>query len=129
MTGRPFGIDAPKLIDGGVNGESVRAHVRQVSAPSLRPGGVVIMGDLGSHKGVAMREAIEAVGAELRVLPPCNPDFNPIGNAVAKLEALLRTVAARTRDALWAAVARAVEAFSPGACACCFTAAGHEPEW
>ena len=76
-----------------------------------------------------MREAIEAAGAELRFLPPYSPDFNPIENAFAKLTALLRKVAARTRDALWTAVAAAIEAFSSTECANYFTAAVYEPEW
>jgi transposase len=125
---RLSGIDAPMLIDGAINGESFLAYVRQVLVPTLRPGDVVIMDNLGSHKGPAVREAIEAAGAELRFLPPYSPDFNPIENAFAKLKALLRKIAARTRDALWTAVAGAIEAFTPGECANYFTAAGYEPE-
>ncbi len=126
---RLSGIDAPMLIDGAINGESFLAYVRKVLVPSLRAGDVVIMDNLGSHKSVAVREAIEAAGAELRFLPPYSPDFNPIENAFAKLKALLRKVAARTRDALWAAVAGAIEAFARPECANYFTAAGYEPEW
>ena len=126
---RLSGIDAPMLIDGAINGESFLAYVRQVLVPTLRPGDVVIMDNLGSHKGVAVREAIEAAGAELRFLPPYSPDFNPIENAFAKLKALLRKVAARTRDALWTAVAGAIEAFTRDEWANYFTAAGYEPEW
>jgi len=126
---RLSGIDAPMLIDGAINGESFLAYVRQVLVPTLRPGDVVIMDNLRSHKGVAVREAIEAAGAELRFLPPYSPDFNPIENAFAKLKALLRKVAARTRDALWTAVAEAIEAFTRPECANYFTAAGYEPEW
>jgi transposase len=100
-----------------------------VLVPTLRAGDVVIMDNLGSHKSVAVREAIEAAGAELRFLPPYSPDFNPIENAFAKLKALLRKVAARTRDALWNAVATAIGAFTPAECANYFTATGYEPEW
>jgi transposase len=126
---RLSGIDAPMLIDGAINGESFLAYVRQVLVPTLRPGDVVIMDNLGSHKRAAVREAIEAAGAELRFLPPYSPDFNPIENAFAKLKALLRKIAARTCDALWAAVAGAIEAFTRSECANYFTAAGYEPEW
>ena len=126
---RLSGIDAPMLIDGAINGESFLAYVRQVLVPTLRPGDVVIMDNLGSQKTVAVREAIEAAGAELRFLPPYSPDFNPIKNAFAKLKALLRKVAARTRDALWTAVPDAIEAFTRDECANYFTAAGYEPEW
>jgi transposase len=126
---RLSGIDAPMLIDGAINGESFLAYVRQVLVPTLRPGDVVIMDNLGSHKGAAVREAVEAAGAEIRFLPPYSPAFNPIENAFAKLKALLRKVAARTRDALWNAVAAAIDAFTPHECTNYFTAAGYEPEW
>ena len=125
---RLSGIDAPMVIDGPINGESFLAYVRRVLVPALRPGDVVVMDNLGSHKGAAVRTAIEAAGAELRFLPPYSPDFNPIENAFAKLKALLRKAAARTREALWAAVATAIDAFTPTECANYFAAAGYEPE-
>lgn len=124
---RVCGIDAPMLIDGPINRESFLAYVRQVLVPTLRPGDVVIMDNLGSHKGVAVRQAIEAAGSELRFLPPYSPDFNPIENAFAKLKALLRKVAARTQDTLWDAVAISIDAFQPAECKNFFTAAGYEP--
>ena len=125
---RLSGIDAPMVIDGPINGEIFLAYVRQVLVPTLRPGDVVIMDNLGSHKSAAVREAITAMGAELRFLPPYSPDFNPIENAFSKLKALMRKAAARTRDTLWDAVATAIEAFTPTECANFFTAAGYEPE-
>jgi len=125
---RLSGMDAPMVIDGPINGESFLAYVRQVLIPTLRPGDVVIMDNLGSHKGAAVREAIEAAGASLRFLPPYSPDFNPIENAFAKLKALLRKLAARTRDALWVAVGAAIDAFTPDECRNYFSAAGYEPE-
>ncbi len=126
---RLSGIDAPMVIDGPINGESFLAYVRQVLVPTLRPGDVVIMDNLGSHKGSAVRDAIKAAGAELQFLPPYSPDLNPIENAFAKLKALLRKRAARTRDALWNAVAAAIQTFTPTECANYYTAAGYEPEW
>jgi transposase len=125
---RLSGIDAPMVIDGAMNGESFLAYVRQVLVPTLRPGDVVIMDNLGSHKGAAVREAIDAAGAELRFLPPYSPDFNPIENAFAKLKALLRKAAARTRDALWNAIGTALDAFTPDECRNFFSAAGYEPD-
>lgn len=122
------GIDAPMVIDGPINGEVFLAYVRRVLVPTLKPGDVVIMDNLGSHKGAAVRQAIEAVGAELRFLPAYSPDLNPIENAFSKLKALLRKTAARTRDALWAAVAAAIDAFTTKECANYFTATGYEPE-
>ncbi len=86
------------------------------------------MDNLGCHRSAAARAAIEAAGAELRLLPPYSPDFNPIEQAFSKLKAILRKIAARTRDTLWNAVAIALDAFSPDECANYFTAAGYEPE-
>ena len=121
-------MDAPMVIDGPINGESFLAYVRQVLVPKLHPGDVVIMDNLGSHKGAAVRQAIEAAGASLRFLPPYSPDFNPIENAFAKLKTLLRKVAARNRDALWAAVGAAIDGFTTEECQNDFSAAGYEPE-
>ena len=125
---RLSGMDAPMVIDGPINGDSFLAHVRQVLVPTLRPRDVVVMDTLGSHKGAALREAIEPAGANLRFLPPYSPDFTPIENAFAKLRAILGNVAARTRDALRAAVGKALDAFTPDECRNCFSAAGYEPE-
>lgn len=125
---RLSGLDAPMVIDGPVNGEIFSAYVERVLVPSLRPGDIVVMDNLGSHKGAAVRAAIEGAGAELRFLPPYSPDFNPIELAFSKLKALLRKAAARTRDALWTAVGTAIDAFTPAECANYFTAAGYEPE-
>ncbi|HSG36022.1 MAG TPA: IS630 family transposase [Paracoccaceae bacterium] len=125
---RLSGLDAPMVIDGPINGEIFLAYVRQVLVPTLRPGDIVVMDNLGSHKGVAVRDEIETAGAELHFLPPYSPDFNPIENAFAKLKALLRKAAARTRDHLWDAVAQAIDRFDPDECANYFTAAGYEPE-
>lgn len=122
------GIDAPMVIDGPINGESFLAYVRLVLVPTLSPGDIVIMDNLGSHKGTAVRQAIEAAGAELAFLPPYSPDFNPIENAFSKLKTLLRKAAARTRDALWDAVGTALNAFTPDECQNYFAAAGYEPE-
>jgi len=122
------GLDAPMLLDGAMNGDAFLAYVRQVLAPTLRPGDIVVMDNLGCHKGAEVRKAIEAAGAELRFLPPYSPDFNPIEHAFAKLKALLRKAATRTRDALWQAIGRILGAFTPQECANCFTAAGYEPE-
>jgi transposase len=116
------------VIDGPMNGETFLAYVEQVLVPTLRPGDIVVMDNLGCHKSANVRDAIEAAGAELRFLPPYSPDFNPIENAFAKLKALLRKAAARTRDALWDEVGRLIELFDPDECGNYFIAAGYEPE-
>ena len=96
--------------------------------PELTPGDIVVMDNLGSHKGPAVRDAIEAVGATLLYLPPYSPDFNPIENAFAKLKALLRKAAERTVDDLWDAIADLIDLFTPTECANYFKAAGYDPD-
>jgi transposase len=125
---RLSGLDAPMLIDGAMDGRAFLAYVRQALIPTLRPGDVVIMDNLGAHKGAEIRSAIETAGAELRFLPPYSPDFNPIEFAFSKLKALLRAAAERTRDALWDTVGHLLDTFTPQECANMFTAAGYEPE-
>lgn len=125
---RLSGIDAPMLLDGAMDGDAFEAYARQVLVPTLRPGDVVIMDNLSVHKRPAVREAIEAAGARLLFLPPYSPDFNPIEFAFSKLKALLRAAAERTKDALWDAVAWAIERITPQDSANMFTATGYEPE-
>lgn len=125
---RLSGLDAPMLIDGAMNGEAFLAYVRRVLVPTLRPGDVVVMDNLRSHKSAAVRAAIEAAGAELRFLPPYSPDLNPIEFAFSKLKALMRKAASRTQETLWSAVAGALDAFTPAECANLFTATGYEPD-
>ena len=94
-------IDAPCVIDGPINGESFLAYVEQVLVPTLKPGDIVIIDNLGSHKGKAVRRAIRAAGAKLFFLPPYSPDLNPIEQVFAKLKTLLRKAAERTVEATW----------------------------
>ena len=125
---RLTGLVAPMVLDGPINRDAFQSYVDQVLVPELAPGDVVVMDNLGSHKGLAVRRAIEAVGATLLYLPPYSPDFNPIENAFAKLKALLRKAAQRTLDGLWTAIGRLLDAFTPAECANYFRAAGYEPE-
>jgi transposase len=125
---RLAGIVAPMVLDGPINRRAFEAYVDQSLVPELKPGDIVIMDNLSSHKSPAVRVAIEAVGAELRFLPPYSPDFNPIEKAFAKLKALLRKAAERTIDGLWRAIGVLIDRFTPAECANFFTAAGHEPE-
>jgi transposase len=113
---RVEGITAPCVFDGPMDGPCFRAYIEQFVVPILRPGDIVVMDNLPSHKVVGIREAIEAAGAELRYLPPYSPDLNPIEQFFAKLKALLRKAAARTIDALFAAIADALTAVSPQEC-------------
>ena len=99
---RNSGMVAPMVLDGPINGLAFQAYVDQVLVPDLRPGDVVVMDNLGSHKRPGIRASIEAAGASLLYLPPYSPDFNPIENAFAKLKAMLRDVlpAVPARDKL-----------------------------
>ena len=106
-------IDAPFVLDGPINGEYFRAWVEQFLIPTLRPGDVVVMDNLGSHKGKAVRRALRKAGAHLIFLPPYSPDLNPIEQVFAKLKALLRKAAERTLAGLWRPVGGIVDAFSP----------------
>ena len=109
-------IAAPCVLDGPMDGDSFRAYVEQFVVPILRPGDIVVMDNLASHKVAGIRAAIEAAGAELRYLPPYSPDFNPIEQFFAKLKALLRKAAARTVDALIAAIADILATVNPQEC-------------
>jgi transposase len=84
------------------------------------------MDNLPAHKIVGVEEAIRAVGAGLLYLPPYSPDLNPIEQFFAKLKALLRQAAARTRDALWTTIGQALEAFTPAECQNYITNSGYE---
>lgn len=107
------GLTAPFVIDGPINGE----WFAKVLAPTLRPGDIVILDNLGAHKVAGVRAAVEARGARLLYLPPYSPDLNPIEQLFAKLKALLRKAAVRTVEALWTAVATLLTAFSTDECA------------
>ena len=83
-------LDAPCVIDGPINGELFRAYIEQVLVPTPKPGDIVVIDNLGSHRGKAVRSAIRAAGAKLFFLPPYSPDLNPIEQVFAKLKTLLR---------------------------------------
>ena len=99
------------LLDGPIDRIAFQAYVDQVLVPALEPGDIVVMDNLSSHKGPAVRAAIEAAGAHLLYLPPYSPDFNPIENAFAKLKALLRKAAERTVDGLWDTIGSLIDLF------------------
>ncbi len=123
---RRDGLVAPWVIDGAINREAFETYVEKVLVPELRRDDVVIMDNLSSHKGPKVRAMIEAAGAQLLYLPSYSPDFNPIELAFAKLKALLRKAAERTVEALWTAIGRLLDAFTPTECANYFAAAGYD---
>src|SRR5207302_7213961 len=110
-------IDAPCVIDGPINGKSFLAYVEQILVPTLVEGDVVIMDNLGSHKGKAVRKAIRAAGAKLFFLPPYSPDLNPIEQFFAKLKTLLRKADERTVEATWKRIGDLLDCFTPAECA------------
>jgi transposase len=123
---RLSGMVAPFVLDGPINRHAFEVYVEKILVPELEPGDILVMDNLSSHKGPRVRELIEAAGAKLLYLPPYSPDFNPIENAFAKLKALLRKAAERTVDALWTAIGRILDLFTPTECVNYFAAAGYD---
>ncbi len=120
-------IVAPWLVDGPIDGESFRTYVEKVLVPTLQQGDIVIMDNLGSHKGKAVRALIRAAGAKLFFLPKYSPDLNPIEQVFAKLKHLLRKAAARTTESICAAIGQILGTFSPEECANYFKNSGYTP--
>ena len=110
-------ITAPVVLDQPINGEWFCAYVEQALVPTLRPGDIVIMDNLSTHKRPAVRNAIRAAGARLLFLPPYSPDLNPIEQVFAKLKALLRKAAERTVEATWRRIGQLLDHFSADECA------------
>jgi transposase len=118
-------IEAPWFIEGPIDGESFRLYVERVRLPTLRPGDIVIMDNLGSHKGKAVRQFIRSAGARLFLLPKYSPDLNPFEQLFAKLKHFLRRAAARTVEAVCAAIGEILQAFTPEECANYCTNSGY----
>lgn len=119
------GVRASTVVDGPVDGEVFEAFVEQVLVPELRPGDVVILDNLSSHKRPSTRKRIEAAGARLVFLPPYSPDFNPIELIFAKVKYLLRSLACRTRQALWEAMQGVLNQVRASDAAHCFRHCGY----
>jgi transposase len=118
-------IAAPCVIDGPINGTSFRAYVEQFLVPTLAAGDIVIMDNLGSHKGQAVRQLIRSAGAKLFFLPRYSPDLNPIEQVFSKLKTLLRKADARSIEATWRQIGALLDRFTPQECANYFTNAGY----
>jgi transposase len=113
---RPTGFIAPLCVDGAINGRVFRAWVEQHLIKALRPGDIVVMDNLSSHKIAGVMEAIESVGAEVRYLPPYSPDLNPIELAFSKFKKLLRDGAERTTEKLWKLCGQVLDLFTESEC-------------
>lgn len=122
-------IDAPFVLDGPVNGEAFRAYVEQILVPTLQPGDVVVMDNLGSHKGqavrAAIRDAIRDAKAHLLFLPPYGPDLNPIEQVFARLKQMLRDATERTMEATWRRIGKLLDHFTPSECSKYLANAGY----
>jgi transposase len=119
-------VDAPMTIDGALDGAAFLAYVEQVLAPTLCAGEIVVMDNVPTHKVAGVREAIAARGASVLHLPPYSPDFNPIEKSFSKIKSILERIAARSVDALQAAVAEALRSFTPQECMNYFAASGYD---
>jgi len=118
-------IVAPCVIDGPINGVSFRAYVEQFLLPTLSAGDIVVMDNLGSHKGQAVRQLIRSAGAKLFFLPRYSPDLNPIEQVFAKLKALLRRTDPRTIEQTWHGIGALLDHFTPQECANYLSNAGY----
>lgn len=118
-------MTAPLLIPGAMNGQTFLAYVEQCLAPTLKRGDIVVMDNLRTHKVAGVKEALEAVGAELRYLPEYSPDLNPIEMSFSKLKAYLRKAAERTERNLRRRIRTFLSHISAGECANYFAHAGY----
>ena len=119
------GMRCSTVVDGAINRDVFEAFVEQVLVPELCPGDVVVLDNLSSHKSERARRLIESRGAHLEFLPPYSPDLNPIEMVFAKIKQLLRSLACRTREALWTAMQSVLDAVTPTDAANCFRHCGY----
>jgi transposase len=110
---RLTGMVAPMTIPAATDGEIFRAYVEHFLVAAMRPGDVVVMDNLSSHKVAGVREMIEAEGAKLLDLPPYSPDLNPIEKGWSKIKQILRTAKARSEELLDQATAHALQLVTP----------------
>lgn len=123
---RLAGLTAPWVLDGPMDGDAFRVYVRDVLAPTLNKGDILVLDNLPAHKVAGIREAIGKRKAQVFYLPPYSPDLNPIEMVFSKLKALLRQEPARTIDALVGRIGNVVDRFLPAECANFFSAAGYQ---
>jgi transposase len=119
------GVVAPFAAPGGTDGFFFRNYVERVLVPELRPGDVVLYDNLSAHKVAGVREAIEAAGARVVLLPPYSPDLSPVENCGAKVKAGVRGEAPRTRPGIYAAMGRALHGVTQSDARGWFTNAGY----
>ena len=118
-------LTAPGVFDGPINGECFQAYVEQVLAPTLKPGDIVVMDNLGSHKSKDIRSTLRAAGAKLWFLPKYSPDLNPIEQAFSKIKHWMRMAQKRSLEDIWRELGDLVATFKPNECANYFDNAGY----
>jgi len=118
-------LAAPCVFDGPINGQCLRAYVEQQLVPVLKPGDIVIMDNLGSHKAATVRQAIQAAGARLWYLPPYSPDLNPIEQTFAKIKHWMRMAQKRTVEDTWRHLGQLLKTINPDECLNYFENAGY----
>jgi len=119
------GVRCSTVVDGAVNGDVFEAFVKQVLLPQLTPGDIVILDNLSSHRRASTQTLIESAGAQLLFLPPYSPDLNPIELVFSKIKQLLRSVACRTREALWQTMQSVLDQVTTSDAANCFRHCGY----
>jgi putative transposase len=118
-------LTAPCVFNGPINGETFRAYVQQLLVPALKPGDIVVMDNLGSHKSKAVRHAISAAGARLFFLPKYSPDLNPIEQAFAKIKHWMRQAQKRSLEDIWRHLGYLIDTIKPDECTNYFENAGY----
>lgn len=121
------GVRAMMAYEGGTSAEAFLRFVHEALAPSLRPGDVVVMDNLGAHRAYGVREAIETTGARILYLPPYHPELNPIELAWSKLKGILKTLGARDLQALASALKAAKDHLTLSDMAGWFSHCGYAP--
>jgi transposase len=119
------GVRCSTVVDGAVNGDVFEAFVRQVLLPQLTAGDIVILDNLSSHRRASTQALIESAGAQLLFLPPYSPDLNPIEMVFSKIKQLLRSLACRTREALWQTMQSVLDQVTTSDAANCFRHCGY----
>ena len=122
---RRYAITAPLVFEGPINGEIFKTYVADVLVPTLRPGDIVVMDNLGSHKGRAKRELVRKAGARVWFLPPYSPDLNPIEQAFSKIKHWMRMAQRRSVDDTWRHIGKLVQTIGPDECANYIANAGY----
>jgi transposase len=119
-------IDAPWLLDGPINARSFKTYVETQLLATLRPGDIVVLDNLGSHKDKAIRQMVRKAGAKILFLPPYSPDLNPIEQLFAKIKHILRKAMGRSLDVVMEAIAEILPLIPAHECANYLANAGYK---